>query len=256
MAWHVRPVAATLGALLLLVGCGPPRRSAHQLNCAPPWNAGSRLPGVLNPAYPAAGLYPAPGGRPTTSAPGISLHTLGPALVVDYGQPLESGGVTTTNEVVSGTSSGGWWRAPLAAGYPFRLFGPDVPIFGLVPGPVLSGSRAGNLRSVWLVTEWDAAQTLTLLSGTAALAASTPGWKLVPPGVDAAHAQQAAAQVRAAHAAGWKTVATVTAAPACGGTAVGSNPFGDRAELKLPLDVPLMLVSPEYGSVVLEVAPS
>ena len=26
-------------------------------------------------------------------------------------------------------------------------------------------------------------------------------------------------------------------------------------ELKLPLDVPLMLVSPEYGSVVLEVAP-
>lgn len=255
MRRHVRPLALTLG-MLLAAGCGrlaAAPRDPSRLACPAPWNAGSRLPGVLNPAYPSTGLYPAPGGEPPASAPGVTLRALAPTLVVDYGQPLESGAVTTRNEVVQGTASAGWWSAPLAAGYPFRLFGPGVPLFGLIPGPVRSGAQARGVHDVWLVTEWDAAQTLTVLRGTPSLVGQTPGWNPVPSGISAANTAQAAAEVRRAESDGWTELASAAATPACDAAPTQINPFGDRAELRLPLGVPVMLISPEYGSTVLEV---
>ena len=259
----LRAVSAVLGAVLL-AGCaaaggGKPastgtRPASAQPTCTPPFNAGARKPGMLNPAYPAAGLYPAPGGEPH-GATGVTLLLQGPALVLDYGQPLESGGVTRRNEVVTGTHSGTWWTAPLAAGYPFRLFGGTVPVFGLVPAPVRTGGAAAGIHDVWLVTEWQAPQTLTVLRGTPALAAALKPWQAVPAVVDAKNSAGAAAAVRAAEASGWKAVAHVAATPACGARPGQQNPFGDRAELQLPLSVPLLLVAPQYGDVVLEVRP-
>jgi hypothetical protein len=253
---HLRLVAAALAALLA-AGCGAPRHGAAQGRtvCRPPLNPGGRLPGMLDPAYPTTGLYPAPGGLPH-GAPGVTLLVRGPALVLDYGQPLEAGGMTRANEVVQGSQSGGWWRAPLAAGYPFRLFGAAVPIFGLVPAPVRTGTAARGMQGVWLVTEWNAPQTLTLLRGTPALASALKPWQAVPAGVDAKNAAAAAAAVRAALAAGWRPVQRLAAAPPCTGGPGQPDAFGDRAELRLPLGVPLLLVAPEYGDLVLEVRPA
>jgi hypothetical protein len=259
MRRHVRTLAATVGLLLAAGGCGTaagaaraPAKNPGHLACRAPFNAGSRLPGLLNPAYPSTGLYPAPGGLPSGGA-GVTLLAQGAALVVDYGQPLESGGVTTKNEVVQGTRDGVWWRAPLVAGYPFRLFGPNVPMFALVPAPVRTGAAASGLRAVWLVTEWDSGQTITVLRGTPAQAAALRPWKALPTGISAANAAAAGAQVASALHAGWRNVATVTAAPPCGAAAGQIDPFGDRAELELPLGVPLLVVAPEYGATVLEI---
>lgn len=252
---HLRAAAAALAALLSAAGCAAPRSHAAghgPLACRPPLNPGGRLPGMLNPAYPTAGLYPAPGGLPH-DAPGVTLLVRGPTLVLDYGQPLEAGGITRANEVVQGTRSGSWWRAPLAAGYPFRLFGPAVPVFGLIPAPVRTGAAAARASGVWLVTEWDAPQTLTVLRGTAPLAAALPTWQAVPAGVTAKNRAAAAAAVRSATSAGWTPVQRVAATVPCGGGPGQPDPFGDRAELRVPLGVPLLLVAPEYGDLVLEV---
>jgi hypothetical protein len=256
MGLYSRATAAALALMLAAAGCAAPRRSAapDQTRCKAPFNAGSRLPGALNPAYPAAGLYPAPGGLPPSGAPGVVLRVLAPALVIDYGQPLETGDARTANEVVQGVADNGWWRAPLAAGYAFRLFGVPVPLFAFVPAPVLTGTRARGARTVWVETQWDAAQTLTLLRGSDALAISAPSWRAVPPGVTPAHAQQAQQQIHAAAAAGWQPAGTFVAAPACGGSAGQLGPFGARAALRLPLGVPLLLVSPEDGLLVFEVS--
>jgi len=255
MRW---PLAATAALLLLAAGgcAAPARRVPARLTCRAPFNAGARLPGALNPAYPRTGLYPAPGALPPASAPGVRLRVLAPALVVDYGQPLEIGGVMTANRVVQAVPAQGWWQAPLAAGYPFRLFGPNVPVFGVIPAPVLTGRPAARLRTIWLVTEWDAAQTLTVLKGTEALVGAVPDWQVVPAGVTTAHVQQAAAAVRSLEAAGWQPAGSFVAAPACSAAPGQSDPFGERAALRLPLGVPLLLVSPEFGSLVLQLDPT
>ncbi len=251
----LRGVAAVVAAALLAAGCAAPRSksAAAPPTCTRPFDAGARKPGMLNPAYPASGLYPAPGGEPHGVA-GVTLLLRGAALVLDYGQPLEAGGVTRHNEVVTGTRSGAWWTAPLAAGYPFRLFGGTVPVFGLVPAPVRTGGAAAGIRDVWLVTEWQAPQTLTVLRGTPALAAALKPWQAVPASVDAKNSAAAAAAVRAAESAGWKPVTAVAATPPCARPGQ-QNPFEDRAELRLPLSVPLLLVAPQYGEMVIEVRP-
>jgi hypothetical protein len=249
--------AALLAAVLVGTGCVAP--GAHQAGlpryrCLAPFNAGWRVPGALNPAYPTTGVYPASGAFPPPGAPGITLRVLAPALVLTYGQPLETAGVRLPTRVVPGAPDGPWQTVPVAAGYTFRLFGAAVPLFGVVPAPVLTGPRAARARFVWLVTQWDAVQDLVVLRGDDALAGSTSPWRLVPPGVtsdSAARARELAAQEQAQ---GWRAVGRFPATPACGAPPSHLGPFGARATLKLPLDVPLELISPEYGSMVFEVS--
>lgn len=254
MRWHRRAAAAA--ALLLTAGCAQPARHASgpvRYHCSAPFNAGGRIPGVLNPAYPRSGLYPASGDNPPSGAPGVFLRMRAPALVVSYGQPLAATGASPQGSIVTGRPTGTWWQVPLAAGYTFRLFGPAIPLFGVIPAPVLTGAHAARARYVWLVTQWDAVQTLTLLRGSDTLAAVAQSWRLIPPGISATNNDQAAAYVRQAEAEGWQVAGTFPAKPACGASPDHLSPFGARATLKVPLGVPLQLVSPEYGGVVLEV---
>jgi len=256
-----RHLTAALSAALLLSGCAG---AAHRANpggattgqhCAVPFNAGSRLPGFLNPAYPRSGLYPASGGNPPSAVPSIVLRARSDTLVVTYGQPLEGPATISNGRMVSGVAQGAWQTIPLAAGFTFEMFGPPVPLFGVVPGPVVTGRRAGGMRDVWLVTQWSAAQTLTILRGTNALAEAAAGWRQIPPGVSPANLQRAAATVRTAEAAGWTKVGEYPAEPACGAAPDHLGPFGARAALRLPLNVPLELISPQYGGMVLRVGP-
>lgn len=168
-----------------------------------------------------------------------------------YGQPLERS-ATLHNRLVNGVASGAWETLPLAAGYTFDLFGPAVPIFGVIPAPLMTGTRAAGLKYVWLVTQWTAVQSITVLRGTDALAA-TADWRQVPPGVTPANMQRTAQEIRAAETAGWTPIGVYAAAPACGTTANNLGPFGARATIRLPLGVPLRLVVPEYGSITLTV---
>lgn len=239
-------------ALLLLTACGPkPGTRAGAGRCPRPFNAGSRLPGFLNPAFPLAGLFPASGALPPNGTPGVTLAVRTRTLVLTYGQALEHGAVHVHDRLVPSRASGAWRIVPLAGGYTFQVFGPAVPLFGVVPAPVLSGRRARGLRHVWVVTQWTATQPITVLQGTAALAAAATSRRQVPPAIDAANLRRAAGFVRQAEAAGWKTVGVFNATPACGATATHLGPFGARASLRLPLGVPLELVAPQYGAMIL-----
>jgi|GEM_PF-6651515 len=246
---------ALLAATCALAACGlppPAHRSSAPGRCPAPFNAGSRLPGYADPAYPRSGLFPARGGYPPRGAPAVTLRVRARQLVATFGQPLERT-ATLHNKMVTGTASGSWETLSLPAGYTFQLFGPDVPILGVIPGPLLTGSRAAGLKYVWLVTQWTVVQPVTVLRGTEALAAATPDWRQVPPGVGAANMQRVADQIRAAEAAGWTPEGVYAASPACGTTADHLGPFGARASIRLPLGLPLRLIVPEYGSITLVV---
>lgn len=249
------PLALGLAASCLLAACaGPPaQRASGGQRCTVPFNAGSRLPGYANPAYPRSGLYPAPGGLPPGRAPALTLRVRAAQLVATFGQPLEHTS-TLHSRMVTATPAGNWRTLALPAGYTFDLFGSAVPVFGVVPAPLLSGSHASGLRYVWLVTQWTAVQSITVLQGTPALASSTPDWRQIPPGVASANLKRAAAQVSADETAGWKPVGVYPATAACGTTASNLGPFGARATLRLPLGVPLRLVVPQFGSVTLTIS--
>lgn len=261
MRWRQKAAVAA-ATLFLTAGCAQPAQrtkpaggstAATHYHCTAPFNAGGRIPRVLNPAYPRTGLYPASGAIPPQGPPGVTLRMRAPALVATYGQPLATAGAGAPGTMTAAALNGAWWQVPIAAGFTFRLFGPTIPVFGVVPAPVLTGRRAIGGRYVWMVTQWDAVQALTLLRGSDALAAAAQPPKLVPTGVSAANERLTAEYVQQAEASGWRLVGSVTALPACGAVADHLSPFGARAALKLPLGVPLQLVSPEYGGVVMEV---
>lgn len=253
-----RYTAAVLGAVIALAGCGPaPHKDASTTGqrCATHALSGSRLPGFLNPAFPQSGLFPAPGGFPPAGTSGLVLKVRTKALVVTYGQALERAATNAHDRLVSGQTDGTWGTIPLAAGYTFQLFGPPVPLFGVIPAPLITGSRAAGLKYAWVITQWDAVQAITILRGTEALAQSAAGWKQIPPGVSPANLLRAADQVKTAEAAGWTLSGVYKAGPACGAPADHLGPFGARAFIRLPLGVPLQLVAPGYGGMVLRVVP-
>ena len=269
MRVHIRITATAVALAFTLTGCAAPHpggktgkpstsgastgQPAAGHRCPSTFLAGSRRPGYLNPAVPSAGLYPAPGGIPSTKAAGVTLMARSPVMVISYGQPLERAATRLHTQMVRARRRGGWWQAPLAANHSFEAFGLYVPLFGIVPGPVLSGHSASGIQSVWLVTQWDAAQSLTLLRGTAGLAAKSPLWRQIPRGITAGGQKRAAQRVRQAKAAGWKQIGVFQATAACGYPATALGPFGARATLKLPLNVPLQLVVPSDGNLVFEV---
>ncbi len=269
MRVHIRATATAVALACALAGCAtvpsgsktgkppagttPTSGTATGHRCPSTILAGSRRPGYLNPAVPSAGLYPAPGGIPSAKASGVTLLARSPVMVVSYGQPLERAATRLKTHMVRASRHGAWWQTTLAAGYSFEAFGLYVPLFGIVPGPVLSGGSTSGVHSVWLVTQWDAVQSLTLLSGNSTLAAKAPLWRQIPRGITAAGQKRAAARVQQAKSAGWRQLGVYQAKAACGYPATALGPFGARATLKLPLNVPLQLVVPADGNLVFEV---
>ena len=264
MRVHIRLTATAVALACTLTGCataqpgskaGKPSASKATTGyrCPSTLLAGSRRPGYLNPAVPSAGLYPAPGGIPSARATGVTLLARSPVMVLSYGQPLERAATQLHTRMVRASRHGSWWQAPLAANHSFEAFGLYVPLFGIVPGPVLSGHSASGVHNVWLVTQWDAAQSLTLLRGSTSMAAKAPLWRQIPRGITAAGQKRAAQRVQQAKSAGWKQLGVFQAKAACGYPDTALGPFGARVTLKLPLNVPLQLVVPSDGNLIFEI---